>query len=305
MNGSDEYMVPSTFCRHSEEELRFELVPIVGKRAWVTQVRVPFHLKAQEAFDAIRSRSSRFLLFDGCSTQLKNLLNEIGFNSYLVGREAVLDLDEEHFSKKSLRALVKRGLRHGCVKEIEYSETSRARLDEFRLRSPIGKSPQLRYLFCTTLEKHTRLFVFVGRDDEWLGLVTLSHRTDDFMQTELILRRANNPVGIMEALVWEVFAALKREEKKYWSLGSVPYVVPIPFSLSTEWLINFIGRRLRFAYNYEGLFTFKNKFMPVWKDYYICFEQRLTPLQLFDLMRKTKLLSLVVKKICWKVWRGG
>jgi len=102
-------------------------------------------------------------------------------------------------------------------------------------------------------------------------------------------------------LIFEIFTTLKNEGKELWSLGSVPFVVKVPFSFSIQWLSNFIGRRLRFAYNYKGLFYFKNKFTPTWIDYYICYRNKLSFLQLFDLMRKTNLMSLVLKKIFLKI----
>ena len=303
MNDFNEYIVPSNFCRYSANEIKVKIVPIYKKKGWVTEVRIPFHLKTKDFFDEyLNSHSSGSLMFDGCSTQIKDILISHGFNSLLVGREAILNLKADHFRKKSLRELIKRGLRHGSVSELEFSDYNKSLLDEFRMRSPIGKSPQLQHLFCTTFEKFTRLFVFIDKNKDWLGLITISHKTENFMQTELILRQTKNPVGVMEALIFEIFNTLKKEGKEYWSLGAVPYVVQIQFSLSKQWLINFMGKRLRFAYNYKGLFNFKNKFMPAWIDYYICFNDNLTFLQLFDLMRKTKLLALVIKKIFSKIW---
>ena len=300
---SNEYIIPSNFCRYSEDEIKLKIVPLSNKKDWVTEARLPFNLKIKDFFDEfLKSHSAHSLMFDGCSTEIKNILTGYGFNSLLVGQEAILNLNEDHFSKKSLKELIKRGLRHGSVKELEFSNYNKTLLHEFRMRSPIGKSPQLQHLFCTTFENFTRSFVFVDNNEHWLGLITISHKTEDFMQTELILRQAKNPVGVMEALIFEIFYTLKKEGKKFWSLGAVPYAIQIPFSFSKQWLINFMGKRLRFAYNYKGLYSFKNKFIPAWIDYYICFNNKLTFLQLYDLMRKTKLLALVLNKIYSKFW---
>jgi lysylphosphatidylglycerol synthetase-like protein (DUF2156 family) len=303
MDTSKDYIIPSNFCRYSENKIKATIVPIFKKIDWITEVRLPFHLKTKDFFDEyIKSHPARHLIFDGCTTEIKNLLITYGFNSFLVGREAILNLRENHFKKKSLKELIKRGQRHGSIKELEYSDSKKSLVNEFRLRSPIGKSPNLQHLFCTTFEKFIRLFVFIDKDGQWLGLITLSHKTENFMQTELILRDAKNPVGVMEALIFEIFYTLKNEGKEFWSLGAVPYAIKIPFSFSKQWMINFIGKRLRFAYNYKGLFNFKNKFMPAWIDYYICFNNKLTYLQLYDLMRKTNLLALVLNKIYSKFW---
>jgi lysylphosphatidylglycerol synthetase-like protein (DUF2156 family) len=300
---SNDYIIPSNFCRYSRDEIQLKNVPILLDKHWITEVRIPYHLKIKDFFDQqINTSISRSLIFDGCTPEIKDLLKGYGFKSLLVGQEAVLDLNQDHFSKKSLMELIRRGLRHGFVKELEYSDRNRLLVNEFKMRSPYAKSPQLQHLFCTTFEEFTRLFVLVNENEEWLGAITISHKTEKFIQTELILRLNNNPVGVMEALIFEIFSTLKKEGKEFWSLGAVPFVVQIPFSFSKQWLLNFIGKRLRFAYNYKGLFYFKNKFIPTWIDYYICFNDNLSFLQLYDLMRKTKLLALVFKKIYSIIW---
>ena len=299
---SNEYIIPSNFCRYTCDEIKLKSVPIFNNKEWITKVRLPFNLKAKDFFnDLIKSSPQKSLIFDGCTEGTKILLKEYNFNSLLVGQEAILDLKSDHFNKKSLKELIKRGLRHGYVKELEISNHTISLLEELKAQSSIAKLPKLQNLFCTTLENYIRLFVFTDKDDRWLGLITISHKTEKIVQTELILRRANNSVGIMEALIFEIFTILRKEGKELWSLGAVPFVVQIPFSFSKQWLMNFIGKRLRFAYNYKGLFNFKNKFMPTWIDYYICFNNKLTFLQLFDLMRKTNLMSLVLKKIFLKI----
>lgn len=298
----NEYIIPSNFCRQYESEIKANAIPIYGKKEWITEVRLPFDLKTKDFFnDYIKSKPQSSFIFDGCGEEIKYLLKEYNFNSILVGQEAILDLKNDHLNKKSLRELIKRGLRNGSVNELEISDQNVSLFEEFKLQSSIAKLPKLQHLFCASLENYTRLFVFVDHKDQWLGLITISHKTEKIMQTELIIRRANNPIGIMEALISEIFMVLKKEGKELWSLGAVPFVVHFPFSLSMQWVSNFIGRRLRFAYNYKGLYNFKNKFMPIWIDYYICYQNKLSFLQLFDLMRKTNLMSLVLKKIFLKI----
>jgi len=81
-----------------------------------------------------------------------------------------------------------------------------------------------------------------------------------------------------------------------WSLGAVPFTIYNQSIFTKEGIINFIGRRLRFAYNYKGLFQFKAKFNPVWIDYYFCFKPRLTLLLLFSILIKTNLFALTTHK---------
>lgn len=299
----NDYIIPSNFCRHLSDEINYEVVPLIANRNWITAVRIPFDIKTKDIFETlIKSNSDNDLLFDGCPKVIKNILSDYQFNLLQVGREAILHLDKNHFEKKSVQELIKRGLKKGNVKEFPYSEENQLKLKNFVSISSISNLPKLKHLFCNTFEKFTRLFVFLDKEDNWLGVITISHKSELFIQTELIMRRKNNPIGIMEALIFEIFQILKKEGKEYWSLGAVPFVIKVPFSFSKQWLINFAGRRLRFAYNYEGLFNFKNKFMPTWIDYYICFNNKISFLQLYDLMRKSNLLALVAKKILLKLW---
>lgn len=299
----DEYIVPSNFCRYNNDAVNYNAIHIASNKKWITEVRLPFTLKTEHFFSKyLNNNPLDSLLFDGCTPEIKCLLEKYQFGSLVVGQEAILDLSKKHFRKKSLQQLIKRGSRHGIVKEIQYSEKNSLLLEQFKKHTSIAKLPKLEHLFCTTFEQFTRLFAFVGKKNEWLGVITISHKTKDIIQTELILRHAKNPVGVMETLIFEIFKTLKSENKKYWSLGAVPFVVKVPFSFSKQWILNFVGRRLRFAYNYKGLFAFKNKFTPTWIDYYICFNNKLSFLQLYDMMQKTKLFSLVIKKIYLKLW---
>lgn len=298
-----EYILPSNFCRYFSKEIKYNIIPLIRSRDWLTEVRLPFDIKTNDFLDTfIKSNTDKNLLFDGCPEEIKSILKTYKFNSLQVGKEAILHLNNNHFEKKSIQDLIKRGLKKGYVKELQYSEENKIKLKSFVPFSSISNLPKLNHLFCDTFEKFIRLFVFFDKEENWLGVITISHKSRLFMQTELIMRRKNNPVGIMEALIFEIFQILKKEGKELWSLGAVPFVMKRPFSFSKQWIINFTGRRLRFAYNYEGLFNFKNKFMPTWIDYYICFNNNLSFLQLYDMMKKTNLLSLVVKKIFLKLW---
>ena len=129
------------------------------------------------------------------------------------------------------------------------------------------------------------------------GAFMLSNKENNFTQTELILRRRNAPVGVMEALIFSIFNKLKNEKYDFWSLGAVPFTVYDDKLLTMEGMINFIGRRLRFAYNYKGLYLFKNKFSPTWIDYYFCIKPKLTFYVLIKVLIKTNLHKIIINKL--------
>ena len=109
-------------------------------------------------------------------------------------------------------------------------------------------------------------------------------------------RRKNAPKGVMELLVYTIFKKLKSEGARTWSLGDVPYVVYNSKIFSKEFIINFTGRKLRFAYNYLGLYNFKNKFKPEWYDSLICTNSPCPFFALIKIARVSNLIKLIFYK---------
>ena len=203
--------------------------------------------------------------------------------------------------------LARRGGRWGRVMEVPPTEANRRLLAQLAQSSVHGAKPQLQYAFRTQLDETTRGFVFVTPDNEWLAAITLSLMKPNYWHTELLLRRKNAPVGIMEALVTEVIGRLSEnggEEEMCWSLGMVPFLsVEDPlleqscknaFSLPcrSELMLR-VGRLLNFGFNYEGLFRFKDKFLPEWRPLYLCGKPNLPWRTLIDLSIKSRHLHLV------------
>ena len=193
--------------------------------------------------------------------------------------------------------MIRRGKKNGEIAEINYSKESAFKLQEFRKVSRHGNEPQLKYLFNTVFESCNRLFVFRNPEGMWLGAILLSNKSENYVQCEAILRRKNAPVGVMEALIHGIFNQLKKESYKYFTLGAVPFTIYKSVFLSKEFLINVGERLLRFAYNYKGLFNFKNKFDPFWSDYYVCIRPSFSFGAMFGILLKSNLLKLAVHKL--------
>ena len=237
------------------------------------------------------------MLIDGCNKGIAiELLND-GYEILKAGQEAIFDLQNDHFKKKSLKELIRRGNRGKHFEEIPFSIEARERLGKFRLECAHGKEPQLKYLFNDEFNPFNRLFVIKDDNDFWFGAFMLSDKEKNYAQTELILRRKHAPVGVMESLIYYIFNELRKENYDYWSLGGVPFTVYEDKLFTKEGAVNFIGRRLRFAYNYEGLFFFKNKFNPVWIDYYLCVKPKLTISILLKVLIRSNLYKLIIKKL--------
>ena len=290
------YELPSSFCRYNELRPEYKLLKINRRFNWLKDAHLVYDNQIIKFIDDMVGSNNSPIIIDGCNEAISHYLNSLGFECIRIGKEAVLDLAGDHKQKKSLKELIRRGSRNKYFSEIIFSNDNKDRLKSFIKETSHGDEPQLKYLFNNTFLPFNRLFVSKDKNESWYGAILLSYKEKDFVQTELILRRKHAPVGVMEALIEHIFIQLKMEGVDMWSLGAVPFTIYNQSIFSKEGIINFIGRRLRFAYNYKGLFQFKAKFNPIWIDYYFCFKPRLTLLVLFSILIKTNLFTLTTHK---------
>ncbi len=289
--------VPSAFCRHNKEEMDYLQVQLFRNVKWLTRVKVPFKIDFESVVSEIILQHAKNYFIVGCNYGNYKYLNDRGYKGIRMGKEAILDLHYNHFQKRSLKELIRRGKKSGTVVEIHWSKEAAEELQEFRRHTRHGGEPQLKYLFSTYFEESSRLFVVKRPDGLWLGAMLLSYKSAKYVQTEAMLTRRKTPNGIMEALIFEIFKTLKSEGYDYWTLGAVPFIIYDSVFFSLEYLINVSGRLMKFAYNYKGLFHFKNKFDPVWTDYYICIRPRFSPGAMTGILFQSNLLKLGMHKL--------
>lgn len=262
---------------------------------WINNPQYHFNIVPLETYNKLFLNDIPIFI-SSCGKELVTFFVNNNFEVIKVGKEAILELNKNHFEKKSLMELVKAGLKHGKVEEIPYSLENAFLLEDFKNECAHGSEPQLKHFFTDNFSPDSRLFVFKDKLNQWQGGITISVKKDGKVNTELILRRKKSPRGTMEALVYSIFRTLISEGEKTWSLGEAPYVVYNSKIFSKEFFINFTGRRLRFAYNYLGLYNFKNKFNPNWADVYVCCKPRLTFSTLIKISWQSNMIKLICKK---------
>jgi Phosphatidylglycerol lysyltransferase, C-terminal len=246
-----------------------------------------------------RINSKKVTVFiSGCSDGFARQFAENNFKICKAAKEAVLKMDTDHFDKKSIIELIRYSKRNGKINEIEFSLENKTKLELFKSECAHGKEPQLKYFFNDQFLPGTRLFVFIENSGKWAGAILIAKINKTHVRTDLLLRRKDAPKGVMELLVFTIFNKLKSECAKSWGLGDVPYIIYNSRIFTREFMINFTGRKLRFAYNYLGLYNFKNKFNPEWHDSYICTN---SSYPLFSLM-KIAWTSNLIKLILYKAW---
>ena len=231
-----------------------------------------------------------------CSREIARGLAQKNFETIRVGKEAILNLNNDHFINTRLKESIRSGLRRGSMKEYSYCRETAARLEEFKSECMHGSEPQLKKFFNDKFTPFNRLFIFEEADGGWKGGLMLTEAGNKIIKTDLLLRKKDAPNGTMEALIFETFSRLKEEGFEIWSLGEVPYVVYDSVSFSKEYWINYLGRKTKFAYNYSGLFKFKNKFNPEWNDIFICTKRGLNLYLLLKILIESNLIILLIYK---------
>lgn len=270
----------------------------LNKVLWMALADLPDQTELEELIVQIKSRAPAGIIIRGCPPPVSSLLSRYGFVSVYVGQEAILNLTCALFSKKSLRQLVSRGLRHGQVIEVPFSEQNQSRVDALKAQTHYGNRPFLRHLFHNRFEEHMRCFVFQGHTSEWLAAISVSRVNVEKMQTELMLRQVNAPVGVMEALVHGIFENLSAEGYREWTLGEVPFINSEGHPLNLkEKIVMTVGHIFRYAYNYRGLYRFKNKFEPSWRPVYLCGYPRVSYISLMEIFMKSNFFQLAWKSL--------
>lgn len=257
-------------------------------------------------FDQFEDPNSDIII-RGCNSELEKVMSGYGFSSIQFGMEAVLKTSDDHFNKKSLKKLIKRGNRHGIIEKIKFSVENKTKLNDFKKFTSHSNEPQLKNLFQTEFSEENNLYVFKKFTDDWLGAILISQNSNEKLHAELILRHSNAPVGIMEALVHYVFEEAKSNGWNELSLGEVPFKIEHrSFDLISN-AIKSAGKLINFAYNHNGLYNFKNKFQPRWENLYICSSSKLRIKHIlfilfysnFHKLLAHKLFYIIKKYIVW------
>lgn len=292
------YLKNSIYLNKSKNYERvFQRQNISGKSPllWINNPQYYFTKSEIKADDRVNSKNINVFV-SGCSKSYANLFAENNFRTYKAAREAVLKTGTAHFHKNSIKELIRYGRKNGHIEEIPFSIENKIKLELFKPECAHGKEPQLKYFFNDQFIQETRLFVFLEKSGKWAGAILTAKIDDSHIRTDLLLRRKDAPKGVMELLIYTIFNKLKEEGAQSWSLGDVPYIIYNSRIFSKEFLINFTGRKLRFAYNYLGLYNFKNKFNPEWYDSYICSNSNFVLITLLKISRISNLTNLIFFK---------
>ena len=273
-------------------------LPLTGVQ-WVTYADLPEGYALSAVRKDLDTLFPEGFLVRGCSKKTAGFFGQEGCAILRTGAEAVLHLQNGHFEKKSLRKLLHQAEKKGRMVEMSLNDGNRSRLKELQGQTRHGSKPQLAHVFRTYPFETCRCFALLSLTDELLAAVTLTVRDDSVVHTELMLKRDNSPPGIMELLLAEVFGKLREEGFCEWSLGEVPFYHlgekrDAGFSVEEKG-IALTAELCRGAYDFRGLFYFKNKFGPEWRDVYLYSRRGISLLTLADLAIRIGYTGLIAQ----------
>ncbi len=274
----------------------------LSRRTWVPCADAPLDWPFRRIFEERLRSLPRGFILQGCNKTLARYVLGQGGQTAQVGVEALLTMDAP--PKASLLDLARRGRRWGEVRALRPTDDNRAKMNALWEATVHGSKPRLQCAFRTDFDASVRGFALVGPNDDWLGAMTISTMKPGYWHVELLLRRQDAPVGVMEALILDVQARLLAEGEQWLSLGATPFVTlrdpltsepcRVPWSPACRGrFIARTGRLLRFGYDYRGLYQFKAKFEPRWRPLHLCGWPDLPWRILPDLSWATRHLHLV------------
>jgi len=267
--------LPASWLRVDASRPRYHAVKLPFSRfTWLAFADIPGTYNLFDLYGDLHRSFPEGFVIRGCHPRIAGLFQSRRHDTFRTGIEAVLDLsDSAHFEGRKILAALKRGGRHGVVEEVSPGSINAGRFNALLAASPHAGKPQLRHVFRNHPSQASRCFVFSSSSGEWLGCVSLSRQGAKAYHTELMLRSRNAPGDIMECLIADTAAVLRREGVEELSLGEVPFMRHEedrqPLSL-LEQLVFSAAPMFRHVYDYEQLYFFKNKFRPAWRTMRLC-----------------------------------
>jgi hypothetical protein len=281
-------LLPLSWVRASVAQPDYRDVALPFSRIrWITFADIPHDYSLQVMYDNLTLSYPEGFVIRGCSIPMAEYFNAGNGHAIKTGAEAVLDLQGSHLEHPSVAGPAGRALKRGSVVEVEMNEDNRQNLELFRKDTRHAGKPQLQHVFRAKPSSACRCFVFRADTGEWLAAMTLSGRGKMEVHTEVMLKRHDASADIMEGLIAGIYEILRAEGIREWSLGEVPFAMLMRTSKELlaplERLMVSMTSLWKHAYDFEGLYRFKNKFKPEWRPVMLCGNTDLSPLMLAEL----------------------
>ena len=285
--------LPLSWIHSPISEIKINSLPLKQSAfTWLTMGDIPLELTFAQI---IKQLPREKYVIRGCTPPVAAVLARHGWQCIQSGVEATLNLKQSPNWSRKMKHGIRRGRQALQFTELPLNVNTIKRLKELATRTPFAFSPQLQHVFRFTDSSALRLFVARDNREQWQAAFTISLNAPGRFQGELMLRNVRAPYGAMEALIAYVCHRLKKENIALLSLGEVPFMLQEAKNLK-EKMIKWGGVTLLPAYDFRGLYFFKNKFKPVWRPVFLCATPAINLGLMVDLLKVSGTLSL---------WRYG
>lgn len=292
--------LPLGWLRANSRMLETKHITLDSNTAFVYEVDVPNSFGSQRVQAELQERFPNGYILRGVHDRTFFGVSYHKNQWLCLGQAASIDL-RNWSPSKSLLKLVQRGENKTTVRKVGTSEA----VEFFEELRGTDKQARLKYLYRDVPSAYTPAFAAMCKTSRApLALVTISRNSKHGYHLEIMKRHPNAPVGTMEALLFRLVNFLKENRQNLtFSLGEVPFCAPA--GLASEKLINFAAKAILPAYDFNGLYNFKNKFKPYWQPIYWYGWPKLKLTDLYLVALKIGLAEMVVLEYLSHIFYKG
>ena len=228
------------------------------------------------------------------------LFHSLGKKSLIIGQEAIVDLEKftlEGKNKKSMRnglnSLQKNGfktniydapIKDGLLQKLEYVS------NDWLKSTNREEIVFTQGMFDWEKLKNQTIITVENEDEQVFGFLNI---IPDFAPNEatydLIRKSSEAPGGVNDALIIALIDYCRLNNYKYLNLGLAPLSGIDQAKDLPEKTLKFAYEKLQQFRHYRGLRDFKEKFLPVWQNKYLIYENH------YDLISLPNVLNKVMK----------
>jgi phosphatidylglycerol lysyltransferase len=120
---------------------------------------------------------------------------------------------------------------------------------------------------------------------------------------EVYRRRGDAIRGVVPALIMHALRTMQVEDVQYVSLSLAPFLRCTPMvgdSVMFRWIANFWWRRLNSIYDMRGLFHFKSRFCPDYREMFLAAHPRITVRSLWSMAMMWQLFRFNPLRLLWR-----
>ena len=252
-------------------------------------------LKAVKEFKNKFSSQNIHICFLGCTDQITNILLNQGFKGFLIGHEAIVDLNKFKYSGKkgwSIRSSINYAIKNKMtVEEYKFKEKKSLKIEN-ELKRITNEWCKIKQMYELTFAfghvdfntfPDLRIFIckFQGRIVGFVVYFPIFGLQSYYL--DLTRRELNSPRGVIDYLCVKSFEILKAEGIKKIYIGYSPVIYSLDSYLSSKLFMNF-KPFLEFFYPSKSEFFFKNKYATDWEPNYFFWSPHISIRMLFALV---------------------